>query len=232
MALTTAEKKELSKTLYAGGYTKTQTAELLNISDALIDDYWDEWDAAWIKVVSDPMIVTHRGAVLSAEHGAGAIGTAFAPRTYRRIENGHIITEILIDITGLGCKGDAQGDAIGLAAGGAAYIGRNVVATNGIIYRIEMICLEAPAEGTATYEPDIDLMAEDDGDVEYDGPVDDTIIAAARDWVAGEMAVNNVPKLTANDYLYLGEGDTGGATGVYSAGQFLIRLFGHPALVA
>jgi hypothetical protein len=225
-----AQKKEFSKYLYMAGYSKAQAAEELDISDALIDDYWAEWDLAWIKT-NEPTIVTDRGPVLAAEHGAGAIGTAFAPRTWRWHENGQIITEILVDITGLACKGDAQGDAIGLAAGGAAYIGRYVVATYGIVHRIEMICLEAPAEGTATYEPDIDLMMEDDGDVEYDGPVDDTVIAAARDWVAGEMAINNIPKLTANDYIYLGEGDTGAATGVYSAGQFLIRFIGRQACV-
>ena len=64
----------------------------------------------------------NRGAVLTAEHGAGAIGTAFAPRTYRWSENGHIITEIHVDLTGLACKGDAAKDAIVLAAGGAARL--------------------------------------------------------------------------------------------------------------
>jgi hypothetical protein len=225
-----AQKKAFSKDLYMAGYTKAQTAEMLDISDTLIEDYWAEWDLAWIKQ-NDRVLVANRGPVVDAEHGAGAIGTAFAPRTYRWHENGCVITEILVDITGLACKGDAQGDAIGLAAGGAAYIGRYVSATYGIVHRIEMICLEAPAEGTATIEPDIDLMMEDDGDVEYDGPVDDTVIAAARDWVAGEMAIDNTPKLTDNDYIYLGEGDTGGATGVYSAGQFLIRFIGRHACV-
>ena len=172
-----------------------------------------------------------RGPILAAEHGAGAIGTAMAPRTYRWNENGHIITEIYVDITGLGCKGDSQGDAIGLASG-AAYIGRYVTATCGICYRIEMICLETPAEGTATFEQDIDLMAEDDGDVAYDGPVDDTVIAAGIDWVTGNTVIDNVPALTANDYFYLGEGNNGATTGVYSAGMFIVRLYGHPVLAA
>jgi len=229
--MTADEKKAFSRDLYMEGYSKAQTAALLAISDALIDDYWEEWEAAWTK---DDVIeyIRNFGVDMGVEHGAGAIGTAFAPKTTRRIENGVIITEIQVDITGLGCKGDAQGDAIGLVAGGAAFIGRYVSAVCGICHKIEMICLVAPTEDTATYEPDIDLMAEDDGDVEYDGPVDDTVIAAGRDWVAGEMAVNYTPKLTDNDYLYLGEGDTGGATGVYATGQFLIRLYGHPVLAA
>ncbi len=163
-----------------------------------------------------------------AEHGAGAVGTGVAPNTNRYTRDGVIITDIKIDIAGLKCKGDAQGDCIALT--GAGYIGRYVVATCGVCYRIEMICLETPAEGTATFEQDIDLMAEDDDDVAYDGPVDDTVIAAGIDWVAGNMVVDNLPALTPNDYLYLGEGDTGAATGIYSAGQFLIRLYGHPVL--
>jgi hypothetical protein len=153
-------------------------------------------------------------AALAAEHGAGAIGTGVAPETYRYTQNGTIITEIKIDITGLGCKGDAQGDAIGLVAGGDAYIGQYVVATNGIVYRIEMICLETPA-GSATSTLDIDLMAEDDSDVAYDGPVDDTVLARAGSWAAGQTIIDNVPALTANDYLYLGEGDTAATNSPY-----------------
>ncbi len=165
--------------------------------------------------------------VEAAEHGAGAIGTSSfgAPQTTRYFVNGVIITEIKIDITGLGCKGDLQGDAIGLVAGGAAYIGRYVTASYGIVYRIEMSCLELPA-GSATSVLDIDLMAENDGDVVYDGPVDDTVLARAGVWAAGETIVDDAPALTANDYFYLGEGDTTGDTGVYTAGQFLIRMYG------
>ena len=55
----------------------------------------------------------------SAEHGAGAIGTAVAPATYRWTENGVIITQIKIDLTGLASVATAN-DVIGLAAGGAA----------------------------------------------------------------------------------------------------------------
>lgn len=179
---------------------------------------------ATIQTMSKP-------AVLAAEHGAGAIGTGSigAPDTYRWTREGVIVTEIQVDITGLGCKGDAQGDAIGLVAGGDAYIGRYVVATNGIVFRIEMICLETPA-GSATSTLDIDLMAEDDSDVAYDGPVDDTVLASAGNWAAGQMKIDNVPALTANDYLYLGEGDTAATTGVYTAGMFIIRLYGHAVL--
>ena len=92
-----------------------------------------------------------------------------------------------------------------------------------------MICLETPA-GSATSTLDIDLMAEDDNDVAYDGPVDDTVIAKGASWAAGQVTIDNAPELTANDYFYLGEGDTAATTGVYTAGMFIIRLYGHPVL--
>jgi len=163
------------------------------------------------------------------ENGAGAVGTAFAPRTFRRVENGNIITTIHVDLTGLACKGDAAKDAIGLAAGGAAYIGRYVTATYGIVYKIEMAVIEAPGEGTATITSDIDLGAEDVGSTAYDGGVDDVVINTGG-LAAGKTFQTLVPALTANDYLYLVEGDTAATTGVYNAGQLIITFWGHPLL--
>jgi len=166
----------------------------------------------------------------SAEHGAGAIGTAFAPRTYRGyMLNGDIVTSIHVDLTGLACKGTAANDVIGLAAGGAAYIGRYVVATCGVIYRVEAICLETPGEGTATITTDIDIAANASGTLEYDGA------AGAAECNLGGIAagcsyVVDAPALTANDYIYLVEGDTTADTGVYNAGQLIINLYGHPVL--
>lgn len=182
---------------------------------------FDELFAAAIKWTGDAL----------SEHGAGAIGTSSfgAPRTYRYTRDETIITEIHVDLTGLGCVGTAAKDVIGLAAGGAAYIGRYVVATYGVVFKIEMICLELPGEGTATITADIDLGAEDVGTSAYDDPCDDIVINTAS-LVAGEVATTDVPALTANDYLYLIEGDTAATTGVYNAGQYIIRLYGHPVL--
>lgn len=164
-----------------------------------------------------------------AEHGAGAIGTAIDPRTRRNTVNGDIITQIEVDLTGLACKGDAAKDAIGLAAGGAAYIGRYVTATYGVVYKIEMSVIEAPGQGTATITSDIDLGAEDVGTTAYDGAVDDVVINTGG-LAAGKTFQTLVPALTANDYIYLVEGDTTATTGVYNAGQVIIKFWGHPVL--
>lgn len=166
-----------------------------------------------------------------AEHGAGAIGTTFAPRTYRFERDGHIVTEIHIDLDGLAVKGDAAKDAIGLAAGGAAYIGRYVTATYGIVYKAEVICVEVPGEETATITTDIDVAVEATGAVEYDGTVATVLINTAA-LVAGEIVEKTNPGalLTANDYIYLVEGDTAASEGEYSGGQYILRFYGHAVI--
>ena len=179
------------------------------------------------KLALDDKEINVRGAVLTAEHGAGSVGTGLTPKTYRWIVNNEIITEIQIDLNGLLVKGDAAKDAIALT--GDAYIGRYVVATCGVVYKIEMICLVTPTEDTATYTLDIDLGAENDSDVAYDGPVDDVILNTGG-IAAGGVYVNTVPALTANDYIYIVEGDAAAITGVYGGGQILVRLYGRPIL--
>jgi hypothetical protein len=162
------------------------------------------------------------------EHGLGAIGTAFAPRTYHFNRDGHIITEIHVDITGLACKGDLAKDAIGLSTGGAAYIGRYTTALYGIVYRAEIMCVELPGEGTATITADIDVGIEGTGTVAYDGAVATVLINTAS-MVAGEQVekVNPGVLMSANDYIYLVEGDAAANTGVYNAGQYILRFYGH-----
>ena len=169
------------------------------------------------------------GSVLSAsavatEHGPGAIGTGVAPVTYRRNENGIIITEIKVDLEGLASVATAN-DVIGLAAGGNAYIGRNVVATNGIIFMIQQICVETPTGG----DNDVNIVANASGTLAYDGAGGTTYGVNAGDAVAGQVVQNLVQGLTANHYFYLTAG-TGDTAAAYTAGQFIFRLFGHPVL--
>lgn len=166
-----------------------------------------------------------RPAVLTAEHGAGAIGTAFAPRTYRYTREGTIITEIHVDLTGLASINTAD-DIIGLAAGGPAYIGRNVVLTNGVLYKIEMICLEVPT----TADTDIDLVSGSAADDAYNDPVTGAAIEInGGTWAAGTMVQTLVPAVTANYYYYLTTG-AGATAETYTAGQFIIRTYGHAIL--
>lgn len=179
-----------------------------------------------IATASIPSLIIDSVAVIaeSSEHGAGVIGTGFAPMTYRYSMNGIIITEIKVDLQGLTSK-DTANDVIGLAAGGVAYIGRNVVATNGVIFKIELICLETPAGG----DNDVNVVANASATLAYDDAGGTTYGINGGDAVAGQMIQNLVQGLTANHYFYLTAG-TGDTAAAYTAGQFIVRLHGHPVL--
>lgn len=169
--------------------------------------------------------VTSLGAAETAEYGAGALGTGGFNRLYRyNLPNGDICTEIQIDLTGLDSSGTAN-DVIGLSTGGAAYLTRNVVATNGILYKVEMSCLEVPLTGDA----DVILVAGATGTHAFDAAVGTptAICDGTGDWALGET-ITYTSGITANHYFYLTQGATDNAT--YTAGQFLIRLYGHAAL--
>lgn len=162
-------------------------------------------------------------------HGAGAIGTAFSPRIYRRTFNDDIITTIHVDLTGLACKGTAQNDVIGLAAGGAAYLARYQVDDWGVVYKVEVNCLETPGEGTATITTDIDIAGNSSASLAYDGAAG-TAECNLGGVAGGNSYMVDAPALTDDDYIYLVEGDTAATTGVYNAGQLIIRFYGHQLL--
>ena len=178
----------------------------------------------------------HSQEALPAESGAGALSTSNfgAPRTYRWNDNGIITTRIEFDITGLAVVGTDANDVIGLAAGGAAYIGRYVVATHGVLFKAEMSCLETPTQGTATITQDIDIAANASATLVYDGAAGTKRVINTGALVASETVVNLIPvsatALAANDYMYIVEADTAATTGVYSGGQFILTLYGHAAL--
>lgn len=170
-------------------------------------------------------IETLAAATEAAEHGAGAIGTALAPVTRRWTERGGIIvTQIAVDLTGLASVATAN-DVIGLAAGGAAYIGRNVEATNGIIFKTEFSCLKTPTGG----DNDVNVVVNASGTLEYDGAGGTTYISNSGDLLKGQTIQNLVPALTEGDYIYLTAG-TGDTAAAYTAGQYLLTMYGHAAL--
>ena len=168
---------------------------------------------------------TSGGTTLFSSYGAGALSTEVAPQ-YRQKTNGtEIVTEILVDLTGLAVKGDAANDVIGLAAGGAAYIGKYVQATMGILYKVEVICLEVPGEGTSTITTDIDINFNSSAVLAFDGAAGTSEINTGGFAAVGGK-ISDAVSLTAADYIYLVEGDTAATTGVFNAGKLLIKLYG------
>ena len=168
--------------------------------------------------------IANTSAVLQpAEHGVGFIGTEFAPRTYRRTENGVIITQIKFDITGL-ISSTTDGDITALAAG-AAYFGKNVVAKNGIIFKTEFTCLETPLTGITNM--DVSIMASGALLGDADGGTD--VIATGGVLLIGQTVINLIPTIPANYYYYLIAG-AGGTNDTYTAGQYMFTTWGHPLL--
>lgn len=178
----------------------------------------------------------HSQEAVPSESGAGAVSTSSfgGPSTFRWNDNGIITTRIEFDITGLAVVGTAANDVIGLAAGGAAYIGRYVVATYGVLFKAELSCIEAPGQGTATITQDIDIAANASATLIYDGAAGTKRVINTGTLVASETVVNLIPvsatALAANDYMYIVEADIAATTGVYNAGQFVLTLYGHAAL--
>ncbi len=180
--------------------------------------------AATIATLNVTGVTDLRGAAEAVEHGDGVIST-YAPVTKRWIENGIIITEIEIDLTALNSDGTAT-HVIAKASPGdePAYLGQNVIATNGYIYKVEVQCLEVPTTG----EPDILFVAGSAADETYTDTVANTATLAdpAGPWSLGELITLN-SGVTANYYYYMEAGDSD--TGAYAAGKFVIRTYGRTA---
>lgn len=203
----------------ASGYIKT-----LIRSWKVAIDAWSTGVDTGVAAGNAALLGTITQPALTAEHGAGAIGTYVAPKTYRRTENGVIITEIKFDLTGLASKNTAN-DVIGLSAGGAAFIGRNVVATNGVVFKTRLTCLETPAGG----DNDVNVVTDASAALAYDSAGGTTYISDSGDLLIGQSVENLLPAITANHYIYLTAG-TGDTAADYTAGQYVLTLYGHAAL--
>lgn len=153
--------------------------------------------------------------------GAGFKGVNTIHKAGVRLTGGIKKTEIMIDLT------DAKSvatdlDIIGLS--GVSHIGQITAALNGTVLMGKMTCLEVPVGGAV----DIDLYAATEGTGAYDGLVTDlaetALITAGGNWTLGlEKIFAAVP--AANQYLYV---TSGAATaGTYSAGKFLIEIWGY-----
>jgi hypothetical protein len=178
------------------------------------------------------------GTNLSTSYGAGALSTEHAPRIYQYQERGVIISKILVDLTGLAGNND-EGDVIGLAAGGAAYIFKYVQGETGVIFKIDMTCLELPTSGSNNLL-DIDLRSNSSATTVAtgDGNGFTAVIAAGGDWLLGatkstlqENTASPAPAAlpAANDYLYLVEGAASGGANTFTAGKYMITIYGHKA---
>ena len=161
--------------------------------------------------------------------GSGILGTAADYAANVTVAGDLIKTEIFIDLTGL--NSNAVGDIIGKDGGTAnCHIGQITSALCGTIFAGTLQSLETPAGG----EPDIDLFAATEAtgaeDAAVSGLTETQLLEMNADLSASNLGTPFVLSAfpAADQYLYLtGGGGTTDAT--YTAGKFLITLYGKPA---
>jgi hypothetical protein len=151
----------------------------------------------------------------------GGTGTIY--KNSVRLDGGIYTTRILLDLTGL-ASSTTDLDIVGQGVS-AAHLGQVTAAQNGTILTGRITCAEVPVGGIT----DIDLYSATEATGKFDdavtGLTETAIITAGGAWTLGLVKYfNDLP--VANQYLYL----TGGAAGTaasYTAGKFLIELFGY-----
>lgn len=144
-----------------------------------------------------------------------------------RQRNGTLITtSIVVDLTGLvGSATDT--DIIGNTGGAAnCHWGQVTAAINGAIVGGKVTCLEVPAGGTA----DINFYSATESTGAQDALAtaltETVLIDSGGAWTTGlSKGMTTVPP--ANTYLYIANGAASGGT--FSAGKFLIELYGYAA---
>jgi hypothetical protein len=171
-----------------------------------------------------PISNFNSGKALSVGAGAGITGGTGTVYKQSLEKAGGINTaRIILDLTGLSSS-TTDLDVIGQSTT-PAYLCQVLAAELGTVLIVKMQCLEAPAGGVA----DIDLYSATEATGKFDdavaGLTETALITSGGAWTNGRsLGATVVP--AANEYLYL----TGGAAGTaaaYTAGKFLIELFGY-----
>jgi hypothetical protein len=177
--------------------------------------------------------VTATAAILNAlpsptlASGAGAgitDGTGTIYKTAVQIIGGIYKTTIMIDLTGV-ASSTTDLDIIGTGTS-AAYIAKLTAAENGgTILAISMQCLEAPAGGVT----DIDLYSAVEGTGKFDdavtGLTETALLTSGGAWSNGTTKGATVAP-ASTEYLYL-TGGAGGTAATYTAGKFIITIYGY-----
>ena len=161
---------------------------------------------------------------LATEAGAGFTGgTGTVYESSVLLAGGIYHTRILVDLTGL-ASSTTDLDIIGVGAS-AAHLGQITTGRNGTILSGRVTCFETPAGGA----DDIDLYMATEATGVFDAGIatltETALLTKGAAWAAGDVTLlSAVP--TTGKYLYLTGGEAGTAA-TYTAGQFLIELFGY-----
>ena len=142
--------------------------------------------------------------------------------------NNEIKTSILIDLDGLRNSGTV-GDIIGLdGTSNPCHLGQITNSVCGQVYKIKITCLETPAGGGGTinlYEASVASGKEND---DITSLTEKQLFLCDQTWSVGDESVI-FTTITPNYYIYLVNG-TIGSDAEYTAGQFLIEIFGNKVI--
>lgn len=202
--MTVRSRTSLSQDLSTGG-SADGTFETRLLVDTL-DSFVHSTDAAL-------GVLTKGSGVSAAESYASSVNTV-----------GTIInTRIIVDLTGLvGSVTDL--DIIGNTGGAAsAHFGQITAALNGAIVGGRVTCLEVPAGGATDIDFYAATVSTGAQDVDVTTLVETVLVTSGGAWTSGATkGMTTVPP--ANGYLYIVNGAASGGT--FTAGKFLIELFG------
>ena len=178
--------------------------------------------------------ITFQQAAFTANGGAWNGITGSVVGNVSKI-NGEIVTTILVDIHGTDADGDEH-DVIGKSGQSNSYLTRITTAVNGVVYKAEMACVETPTGGGSQLHIDLIANASDlaeGADGNAGGSSRKGLVFPSDNWEIG-MYEDAPPEASftgglANDYLYLTCGDSSGTGGTFTAGKFIIKLYGAAA---
>ena len=149
--------------------------------------------------------------------------------------NGEVITTLFIDLGDSAATCASSTDkVIGKDSAIAnASVTKITEAKNGVVYRAELICVET-ASGTGNVTKHIDVYATTDDLTTDDAVTGDQLLIPAGALDKGDVVRSTTGSAVsfhgmADHFVYLATGTApGGSGGTFTAGKFILRLFGAP----
>jgi len=186
---------------------------------------------------TDSLIESGKGGInlktADPESAGSGVGNAASLTTRIARVNGEVVTTILIDIQGL-VESGYNNKVIGDSDEANAYFAKLTSAKNGLIYKAEIACLEAPGTGNA----DINIIVHDtctltEGAAATSGTYEVLLDSGGSHalgrllYTASGTTTTNAVTSAAERCVYLATGAMGSSSDkTYSAGKFIITTYG------
>lgn len=167
----------------------------------------------------------------SGDKGHASVGSGFNHTNsvcnfYINKIGGEVITSFIIDLTDLTYTTSSDSTSvIGKASTASSYFYETSLTTNGIIYNIELVCLEAPT-GASSPATNIGIHHNSSTALSTGTAVSNQKLimnSAQSIGTKTEMGFGESIASTATKLYFFG---TSGSTSTYSGGQFLVKLYG------